>query len=123
MRRTAEQIEIENEKTYQYVASLAKSRKRVNSADFNHLNIKLTDRRLLTLLLAVAEHRLLHLPTFCEELLTQALRSRDKTFRRYFENEYMTVDIQDTKALTYGNLEVGTDFSAEQLQRMNGGPD
>jgi hypothetical protein len=75
------------------------------------------------LILTVCEHRKYFVPEFIEELLTQALRSRDKAFRHYFDNEDATVDIQDTKTLVYGKMEVGSDYSAEKLQRMTGGDD
>jgi hypothetical protein len=119
-RRTDEQIKSDMEKSIQYLTSLAKSRNRVNSPGFGHLNIKLTDTRLLTLLLAICEHKKLYLPDFVSELLTSALRSRDKIWRQYFIDINMNVDLENAQVMKFSKLECGTDFQAEQNERMNG---
>jgi hypothetical protein len=127
MRRTIEQITADElskqEKTYQYTTSLAKSRKRVNSPTFNFFNVRLTDKRLLNLLLAVCENKKLYLPDFVEELLTQALRSRDKIYRQYFMDELMKIELESAQVMKFSKLECGSDYNAPQLERMNAGTD
>jgi hypothetical protein len=126
-RRTIEQIsaeEIQNqEKTYQYTNSLATSRRRVNSPTFNFFNVRLTDKRLLNLLLAVCENKKLHLPTFVEELLTSSLRSRDKIYRQYFMDDLMQVELEAAQVMKFSKLQCGTDYNAPQLERQNAGSD
>jgi hypothetical protein len=123
IKRVDEQIKSDEEKTYQYISGLAKSRRRVSQANFNYYNIRLTNQKLLNLILAVCEHKKLHLPSFIEELLVTAMRSRDKTWRQYFESDNMQVELQDSQVMTFRRLECGSDYNAPQLQRMNAGKD
>ena len=84
--------------TKQYLVSLQNSMDRCDRPDFNHLVIKIKDRRLAKLLLAVCHNQKRYLPEYAELLLTQQLH---KNYRDYFENEDLDVRVETYKALSF----------------------
>jgi len=86
--------------TYQYQNGLRRSLKRLETG-FLFYNVKLKDERLVKLLLCLCHDRKLHLPTYVEELLISALEKSSKSYREYFENDVLDVEIQTQSALRF----------------------
>ena len=83
--------------TCQYMSGLKRSISRLDDPNFEFYSPKLTDKRLLKLLLCIAHDRKFHITKFIEDLLISQLR-RNPSYREYFDND-MECEIQTKSTL------------------------